>query len=89
MPDKRLTLNRAELCHELGVCEETLRRILPQLERQGFPPRVPGFNRWSRAAVEDWLLHAGGYRPRGEAAATADEGPIASLAGLLEARYAS
>lgn len=30
-------------------------RVLPKLQREGFPSRLPGMARWSRRAVMAWI----------------------------------
>lgn len=82
-----LTYTRAQLCHVLDCSEVTLRRILPDLERRGFPGKIPGVNKWSRAAVADWIAHNGGdYTPYSERVPEVT-GAIAAIAVDLERDY--
>lgn len=49
-------LAAGQVAQLLGVSEPTFRkRRLTLEERHGFPPKLPGFNTWSRAAVMRWI----------------------------------
>lgn len=61
----RLTAPAAEVAAMLGCAEATFREKRLRLERDhGFPPRLPGCNRWSLPAVRRWISTNGGtYLP--------------------------
>lgn len=65
---RRLTYSKTEVCEALGCSEATFDKKRAELEKGfGFPPRVPGFNAWPIAAIEDWIAHSGGlYTPFAE-----------------------
>jgi hypothetical protein len=66
-PVRKRTYSRADLLVVLDCSTEKLTRLLPELERRGFPRKIPGINKWSIAAVDDWLAHCGGaYTPFAE-----------------------
>lgn len=61
------TLCRAQVAQMLGVSDATFTKHQPDLEAKGFPQKLPGLNRWPRAAVETWI-DCGGLVDTGEGA---------------------
>lgn len=57
------TLTRGQVCDLLDMSEPTLAKRLPELQRLGFPGKIPGLNRWSRASVLHWINTSGGTYP--------------------------
>lgn len=51
----RLTLSAGQVALLLGVSEAGFRAKRVALEALGFPGKLPGFNKWSRAAVTRWV----------------------------------
>lgn len=56
-----LTYGFSDLMAGFGLkTPNALRLRLKRLAREGFPPRLPGAPpRWSKLAVDQWLLHWG------------------------------
>lgn len=82
-PSPVLTL--AQLLQLLQISEATFNRRRAAMEAAGFPHRIPGLGRWSRAAVIAWI-----DRPDALAAGNDNPGqpldPIAMARGELEQR---
>lgn len=89
--EQKLTWTTAEVCRQLGLSDETFRLKREELERAGFPRKLPGINAYAIAAVTDWVAHSGGrYTPFAERRPTI-AGPqltiAARLADELDAEY--
>lgn len=82
----RLTWRRGQVAHALGMSEPLFSRKQAELERAGFPRRLPGLKVWSIAAITDWIgCNGGTYRLHG-APATPDSA-VAGVAEDLEREY--
>lgn len=82
-------LTAAEVAVWLRCSEETFRNKRRDLEGHGFPPKLPGVNGWSRAAVLRWIETNGAtFLP---AIDGADEmsGLVGALSVQLEGEYRS
>lgn len=77
-----LTITAGQVAHLVGVSEEGFRKKRLELEAFGFPPKLPGLNKWSRAAVTRWVETNG----QSFAPATIEEG-LRAEADALEAQY--
>lgn len=55
----RITYDRAALCAALGISERVFDNARKKLEAEGFPKRLPGLARWSRAAIDAWVAANG------------------------------
>lgn len=55
-PPERLVISAAEVAGLLGRrCVESFYNNRKKLEAAGFPPKLPGINGWSRAAITRWI----------------------------------
>lgn len=84
-PAERQVITAQEVAKLLGYrCRKSFDDKRQTLEKLGFPPKVPGLNNWSRAAVLRWIETNGEtYLPTMPDAAAAIDGAIS-----LEQRYA-
>jgi hypothetical protein len=83
------TLNAAGVAGLLGLREDYFRSIRRKLEAGGFPPKLPGINKWSRFAVRQWIRTNGAtHRPTERLEATAGNS-LAALSIQLEKEYAA
>lgn len=80
-----LVITAGQVAHLIGMSEDGFRKKRQPLERSGFPPRLPGLNKWSLAAVTRWVETNG---QNSEPAPEQRTGSIANEASALEARYA-
>lgn len=53
------TYTRAQLCEALGLGESNFDRVRGKMEGAGFPKRLPGLARWSRACIDAWIAANG------------------------------
>jgi predicted DNA-binding transcriptional regulator AlpA len=83
-PMPRPVLRAGEVADLLGYrCTASFYSRREALEAAGFPPRLPGVNGWSRAAILRWIDSNGAsYAPR------PGEPGIAAEAAALEGEYA-
>lgn len=51
----RLTISAGQVALLLGLSEPIFRKKRLELEDLGFPAKLPGLNKWSRAAVTRWV----------------------------------
>jgi hypothetical protein len=82
-------LSAAHIAHMLSCSEAHFRSKRPQLEKHGFPKKLPGCNAWSRVAVEWWIDSNAGRdtgEPRLEITSSID--PVSTTAQMLDDRYA-
>lgn len=73
-----LTLTAADVAATLGMARTTFHRRRPELERLGFPPRLPGTAVWSAWQVRQWI--------RANGAAPPPANTLAEVTQQLEAR---
>lgn len=84
-PAQPAVLTAGQVAFLLRCSEDTFRNKRRRLEAAGFPRKLPGCARWSRAAVLRWIETNGEtYLP-----ADLDGRPDAPGLNALEARYAS
>lgn len=77
-----MVLTAGQVAHLLGRSETTFKRDRLELEDLGFPQKLPGLNKWSRAAVTRWIETNGKtYEPAAPDAALQD------VTRQLEAEY--
>lgn len=84
---QRLTWSKGEVCFALGVSEGTFDKKRDELAKAGFPPKLPGLNAWSIAAVMDWVAHPPGYVHFAERLTQSDSA-VADVSAQLEHEYA-
>lgn len=51
----RLTVSAGQVALLLGISEASFRAKRGALEAVGFPSKMPGLNKWSRAAITRWV----------------------------------
>lgn len=87
---ERQVLSADEVGIIIGCSGATFRNKRRQLEALGFPPKLPGFNGWSRPAVLRWISsngHSYEAAPEIEAAAAGEDYSLADITRRLEAAY--
>jgi hypothetical protein len=86
---QKLVWSAGQVAYALGIGEQTFlaKRTLLETEH-GFPRKVPGFNKWSIAAVTDWINTNGGtYQPSTPSLIPNDDPEIDAIVADLEAHY--
>jgi predicted DNA-binding transcriptional regulator AlpA len=83
--DGSMTCTTGQVCHLLGMSEETFRRRLKQGLLVNFPPKLPGVSKYSKPAVTAWIRNNGRVMPAG--AVQPNDPGLERVVSDLEAEY--